>query len=157
MRIIFRVSFFLLFLLSFSIAQAQLEKVMHQTFEVGNVESIALDLVGEYSVEKWAGNTVMTETKVELYEASPAILNHFVSKDKRYEVIADTLNNQLLLSSLDKERKPIRTKKKNSTNEDGSIETKECPEIVNMRIFLPDTYEKVIGDSTQTFIRKKVD
>lgn len=144
MKIISRFSFLFICLFIFSNAQAQLEKVMHQTFEVGNMEGISLDLVGEYDIEKWAGNTIMTETKVELYEASPAILNHFVSKDKRYEILADTLNNQLVLSSLDKERKPIRTK------------TQECPEIVHVRVFVPDTFE-MTGDSTQTLVRKKID
>ncbi|MFT4760680.1 MAG: hypothetical protein ACI9XO_004354 [Paraglaciecola sp.] len=144
MQTIFRASFLFLFLFTFSNAQAQLEKVMHQTFEVGSMEGISLDLTGEYTIEKWAGNTIMTETKVELYEASPAILNHFIRKAKRYEVVADTVNTQLMLSSLDKERKPIRTK------------TQECPEIVHVRIFIPDTFE-MTGDNSQTLVRKKID
>lgn len=144
MQNILKNALFIISLLTVSNAEAQLEKVMHQTFEVGTAEAISLDLVGEYSIEKWAGNTVMTETKVELYEASPAILNHFVNKANRYEVVADTLHNQLQLSSLDKERKPIRTK------------TQECPEIVHIRIFVPDTFE-MTGDSTRTLVRKEID
>lgn len=144
MQTIFRISFLTVFLFSVSIAQAQLEKVMHQTFEVGEMKTITLDLMGEYTIEKWAGNTVMTETKVELYEASPAILNHFIIKEKRYEVVADTLNSQLALSSLDKERKPIRTK------------LRECSEIVHVRVFVPDTFE-MTGDSTQVLVKKETD
>lgn len=136
---LFSLSFFI-----FSTAQAQLEKVMHQTFEVGEVETISLDLVGEYDVEEWAGNTIMTETKVQLYEASPAILNHFVTKAKRYEISADTLDRNLLLASMDKERKPIRTK------------TQECYELVKLKIFVPDTFE-MTGDSVRTLVKKKVD
>jgi len=144
MKNIFRNTLFLFtFLFSVS-ATAQLEKVMHQTFEVNDLESIQLDLTGEYTIEKWAGNTVMTETKVELYEASPAILNHFIEKAKRYEITADTLNTGLVLSSLDKERKPIRTK------------FAECPEIVNLRVFVPDNFE-MTADSSQILVRKSAD
>lgn len=144
MQPIFRVFLLTLSFFTMSTAQAQLEKVMHQTFEVGEVEKISLDLVGEYDIEQWAGNTIMTETKVELYEASPAILNHFVNKAKRYEISADTLNSQLSLVSMDKERKPIRTK------------TQECPEIVHIRIFVPDTFE-MTADSMRTLVKKKID
>ena len=146
MKTIFRISFVFICLFTFSNAQAQLEKVMHQTFEVGDdMEGISLDLVGDYSIEKWAGNTIMTETKVKLYEASPAILNHFVTKGKRYEILADTLSSRLVLSSFDKEREPIRRSK-----------DKECFEEVNVRIFVPDTFE-MTSDSTKTLVRKKVD
>jgi len=144
MQLTIRIFLFVLSFFTISTAQAQLEKVMHQTFEVGEMETISLDLVGEYDIEKWAGNTIMTETKVQLYEASPAILNHFVTKAKRYEISADTLNNQLLLASLDKERKPIRTK------------TQECFELVKLKIFVPDTFE-MTADSMRTLVRKKVD
>lgn len=145
MQNILRISFFILCLFTFSNAQAQLEEVMHQTFEVGDMDGISLDLVGEYAIEKWAGNTIMTETKVKLYDASPAILNHFVNKDKRYEILADTLSSRLVLSSFDKERKPIRRSKET-----------ECFEEVNVRIFVPDTFE-MTSDSTKTLVRKKVD
>ena len=123
---------------------AQLEKVMHQTFSVdADMSTIDLDLTGDYEFEYWAGSSIMTETKVELYESSPAILNHFVEEAKRYEILADTLDTILRLHSLDKKREPIRRSQE-----------KECPEIVNVKIFVPEDFEASTSEN-KIFIRKK--
>ena len=119
-------------------ANAQLEKIMHQTFEISEAEDITIDLMGDYAIEHWAGNTIMTETKVELFEASPAILKHFVEKAKRYNVATESINdNSIRLYSTDKERKAIRTK------------FGECYELVNIRVFIPENYE-ILNDSLLT-------
>ncbi len=110
---------------------AQLEKVIYQTFEIENVEKINLDFVEDYTVEVqlWAGNNIMTETQIHLYGASPAILKHFVEKEKRYEVVLDNQNGIVNLFNFDKERNAIRTKHG------------ECIEQVKLRIFVPDSFE----------------
>lgn len=113
-----------------STSNAQLEKVIHQTFEIGEANNIALDLVGTYEIEPWAGNNILTETKIQMFNASPAILNHFV-KEKRYEIQVESEGISLKLISFDKERRAIKYKEG------------ECSEIVNVRIFVPEDFEKI--------------
>ena len=118
---------------------AQLEKVIHQTFEIEDVSRINLDFVDDYSVEVilWAGNNIMTETQIHLYGASPVILKHFVEKEKRYELVLDNTDGIVDLYNFDKERKAIRTK------------NGECIEQVKLRIFVPDNFES-LNDSSLT-------
>jgi len=74
-----------------------------------------LDIVGEYEIVEWAGNSILVETNLELYSASRGIYNFF--KDKgRYDVKADSAVNQINLVSVDKERKPIETKEAEDFN-----------------------------------------
>lgn len=138
MRIKFQLTLsFLIF--STAAVFGQLEKTIHQTFEVGDASSIKLDLYGEYIVEPWAGSTLMTETKIELYEASPSILNHFVEKEQRYFIEADTTGGNFILRSFDKKRTAIRTR------------SGECFEIVKLKVYTPDNY--AVKDET-TLVKK---
>lgn len=135
-KLIFRMSnkislLFLSLFFCFSDAKAQLEKTIHQTFFIDDASSISVDLIGDsISIVPWAGNTILTETKVELYDASPSILAHFLEKEQRYAIEADTTTSTLKLFSVNQERKPIRTR------------TGECPEIVQIRVFYPDNFAK---------------
>ena len=129
MRLILSAFFFLVIS---QLATAQLSKVLHQSFEIGDVKTVSLNLVGEYEIEKWAGNTILTETSIEIYDAKPGIFNHFV-KEGRYEIIADVQEATATLTSKDRERKSIRTKKG------------ECYEFIKLKIFVPDDFN--IDDS----------
>ena len=73
-----------LFLISFSsLTQAQLEKTIHQTFDVSESTAISLQLISDsVLIVPWAGNKILTETKVELYEASPSIMAPFCGEGK---------------------------------------------------------------------------
>lgn len=115
-------------LLSITFTFAQLEKTIHQTFEAGEATEINLDLYGAFEIEFWAGNNILTETKIELHNASPSILNHFIEKEKRYEIEADTAGTTLSLYSHDKKRETIRTR------------TGECFEIARLKVFIPEKY-----------------
>ncbi len=122
---------FLPLLLCFLHLQAQLEKTIHQTFFIADASSITVELIGDsIAIVPWAGNTILTETKIELYDASPSILAHFTDKEKRYVIDADTSANQFRLFNIQQERKPIRTRHG------------ECPEIVHIRVFVPENFEK---------------
>ena len=112
------------------LSQAQIEKVVHQTFDLGDNKSISLGIVGEVQVVPWAGNTIMTETRIEIYDASPSIFNHFLEVERRYEIEADTTGNQFKLYSFDQERKAIKTK--NGT----------CPEIVEIKVYVPEEFHQ---------------
>lgn len=124
MRLILSAFFFLVIS---QLANAQLSKVLHQSFEIGDVKTVSLNLVGEYEIEKWAGNTILTETSIEIYDAKPGIFNHFI-KEGRYEIIADVQEATAALTSKDSERKSIRTKKG------------ECYEFIKLKIFVPDDF-----------------
>ncbi len=125
---------------SFVPAFAQLEQTIHQTFEIGEASRISLDLMGELETQPWAGNNVLTETKIQIFDASPAILKYFIEEAHRYQILADTSGNQIVLRSFDKERKTIRTN------------SGECFEYVHVRIFVPEEFEKV---DEVTLVREK--
>jgi len=65
---------------------AQQQRTLHQTFEIEEVERINFNLYDEIEFEKWAGNTILTETKVEVHDATKGIFDHFVNGG-RYEIV----------------------------------------------------------------------
>ena len=137
-----KLSFFLsaFLLLSFA-ANAQLAKTIHQTFDLGEAETVALQLQGDVEIETWAGNSVMTETQIELYDATPAVLKYFVEELGRYEIEAKEQGTGLALVSKDQTRRSIQYK------------GQQCFETTRTKVFVPDTYE-VVGD---TQLRRKVE
>ena len=122
--------FFLTFLFLPPLSEAQVHKSFHQIFEMSDsVSTIELKLVGEYEWEHWAGNTIMLQTKVELYDASQATLDYFWEKDERYKVEGQGGGKKMLLFALKQERPGIKV---------GGV---QCFEIVKQRLFIPDTFE----------------
>ena len=82
--------FFVLVTISFGTTLfGQLKETVHQTFEIEDAQSINLDLAGDYEIVKWAGNTLMSKTYIELSDARPSILNFYL-KDGRYELEGTT-------------------------------------------------------------------
>lgn len=117
--------------------EAQVKKILHQSFEIEEMNNVKLDLAGDYEIVEWAGNAILVETNIELYSASRDIYNFF--KDKgRYDVEADSGSTMITLRSVDKERKPIRSKKG------------ECFEIIRVRILVPEDFDVV---DQQTLVR----
>ncbi|HMR44108.1 MAG TPA: hypothetical protein PKC40_09750 [Saprospiraceae bacterium] len=122
----FGIFVFVFFQLSLS---AQLEKTIHQTFELNQPTSISLEIKGDYELVSWSGDHILTETNIELYDATEGILQHYL-KAGRYEVLADTsVATQFKLYSKDQERRVLRTKRG------------ECFEVVKMKIFVPETFD----------------
>ncbi len=115
-------------LLSFQTINAQLSQVIHQTFDIDEAASVSIDLVGEYEIEKWAGNTIMTETSIQIYDATPSILKYFV-RTGRYEILGKDNDSSYNLSAKDTERKTIKTKRG------------ECYEFVKIRVFVPEDFD----------------
>lgn len=109
---------------------AQLSQVIHQTFAIDEADAISLDIVGEYEIEKWAGNTVMTETSIQIYDATPSIFKFFV-KEGRYEILGESKDTDYQLSSKDTERRTIRTKRG------------DCYEFIKIRVFVPEDFDVV--------------
>jgi len=119
----------LIFLL-FSISlQAQLERVIHQTFEIKEeVNTVALNLLDTYEIEKWAGNNIMTVTKIELTGGANHILDFFV-KQGRYEMELKEEETSATLASVPKERKEMNWK-------NGLVF-----ELVTIKMYIPEDFE----------------
>ncbi|MEM9917849.1 MAG: hypothetical protein AAF990_07125 [Bacteroidota bacterium] len=124
---------FCLFLISSSFAQ--LSKTLHQNFPLEGFAELQVDVFGgQYEVEKWAGNTILTETVIEIFDASPAIFKHFLEAG-RYELEGLADEKSFKLTSKDMQRKPIRSK------------NGECYEFVKIRLYIPEDFESA-GENT---------
>ncbi len=130
-------------LLSFQTINAQLSQVIHQTFDIDEATSISLNLVGEYEIEKWPGNTIMTETSVQIYDATPSILKHFISAG-RYEILGESTDDSYGLTAKDSERKAIQTRRG------------DCYEFIKMRVFVPEDFDVVDQKNLVRVIEEEV-
>ncbi|MBK8567496.1 MAG: hypothetical protein IPN76_30310 [Saprospiraceae bacterium] len=103
---------------------------MHQAFDLGDRATVSLDLYGEYTIEPWAGNNILIETNVLLYNSTSSVLKHFVEKDLRYAIDSDTtVSGTILLASHDKKRISLRTKT-------GA----ESTEVITTKVFVPEDF-----------------
>jgi|GEM_PF-643954 hypothetical protein len=111
---------------------AQMERTVYQTFSLDSVTTFQLDVVGftEVEVKTWAGNTVLSEVQIQLWDASPEILN-FMVDNGRYRFLFDKKGSFARIASEQRDRKLVKTKLSNGA---------ACQEITRLRIFLPDTY-----------------
>lgn len=106
----------------------QLQRILHQTFETDSIQQIQVDIDWELVTKPWAGNNILTETQVKLYDAGNAVFEFHITNG-RYRIIADTLaEGSIRLRLMFDERVPIQTK--------NGI----CLEEVNLTIYLPDRY-----------------
>jgi len=119
----------LLLLFTLNIAQAQYEKILHQTFLLEEVDLVALNIAGDVAIEKWAGNTILTETNVKIFDSSRGIINYFI-KAGRYDIEQEEFGTKgIRLTSKDNIRRPIKT------------QTGECREEITVRVFVPEDFE----------------
>ena len=123
-------SIFFFFILWTHVVNAQLTKVLHQTFEIDSVENLTISIVGEYELEKWAGNNILTETKIEIYNTTAGTFKYLIEEKKRYEIVAEINSTSASLFSFDSKRASIKNK------ETG----KECYEFIKVKIFVPDDF-----------------
>ena len=117
-------AFFLLPLLS----SAQNRKVFHETFEIDSVKVIYFDILDSLIVEHWAGDVVLSETKIRVLNASRGILNHLV-ENGRYSVETKLTQDTFSMVSTNRERQQMNTP-------DGRIMAEE----VFIRVFIPEDY-----------------
>ncbi len=112
----------------------QLKETIHQTFEIDDAASINLDLTGEFEIVKWAGNTLMSKTYIELSDAKPSILNYYL-KEGRYELIGSAEGERFSLVAKDKTRRAIRYKELT------------CYEYTKVVIYVPDDFVEASATS----------
>jgi hypothetical protein len=133
---------FLVFTFSPLVAAAQMERTIYHVFEVDSVRSVDLNLAGIYEVAAWAGNSILVETNVQLWHASPEIMQYLIEKG-RYDVVADTLSDvSRTIRTKEPNRKPLKNR-----------EGVECVEIATARVFVPDTF--VVSDDKKRLQRKQ--
>lgn len=113
-------------------AFAQIHQSLHKIYTLeDSITSISFEIFeqDEREVVQWAGNTMMTETKIQLFNASKGILNHFI-ENGRFEIELVVEGTDLKIISKDMERPAIKTTKGVSS------------EIVSIRFFVPEDFEK---------------
>ncbi len=133
------------FLLAFNpIANAQMERTMYQVFEVDSAQTVHFEVAGEYEVLEWAGNSILVETNVQIWDASREILAELI-KIGRYDLVTDssTVPNpkQVRIFTKNLDRKPIKR-----------LDGQKCLEIAVTKIFVPDTF--YISEDKQRLTRK---
>ena len=126
-------------------AYAQVEETIHQTFELDDVKAVKLEIPGEYEIIPWASSSILTETHVKLYQASPAILKHFVEEAKRYSFKLELNEGTAILKAEDMEREPIK------------IRGITLTEVVIQKIYLPDNFVATASADQESLLVKRTD
>jgi hypothetical protein len=125
--------FIVLFTLTASPALGQLQKTLHQSFAVpDSTKMLIVNLPDQddWEVIPWAGNSIMTESNIKMYSANKGIFNHFMEKG-RYDYLTLEQGDSLSIVGKDTKRLVIKA---------GEL---ECSEVVDVRIFIPDTYQEL--------------
>lgn len=111
---------------------AQVQRIMHQDFEVGEATQLQLELCHEFIAEPWVGNNVLVETTVRIDEGSESILKYHIEKG-RYKIVSDTTGGVFRLNCEVKDRKLLGTGK-GAWNE-----------TVVIRVFVPESFSNTSG------------
>ncbi len=112
----------------------QLERTFYQSYEIDSVRAVNLEIPQDFQLYAWAGNTILIETHIQLFEASPNLLDFFI-KQKRYQIDMVRGTEEASLAPFQTERKPIKTARG------------ECTEVVTVKVFVPDTFEWELEDT----------
>ncbi len=124
-------------------ARAQMERTVYQIFPADSARVIVLDIVGSYELIPWAADNVLAETHIQIWNASPEILDYLIEKG-RYALDPAREGDNLTLVSKDKERKALK-------NRNGVW----CDEVVLLKLFIPDFYQWPEGQAVQELILKE--
>jgi hypothetical protein len=117
-------------------AQAQVQKTLHQTFDISGADKIQVSLADNYEVQNWAGNNVMIEMTIKLSHVQQNVLDYVIHQEGRYNIqLLRPQENIVQLVSKNPSRKSI------------SVKGVDAEEVVLVRIFVPDTYN--IEDKNQ--------
>lgn len=125
-------------------AQAQMERTMYQVFEVDSAQTVHFEVAGEYEILEWAGNSILVETNVQIWDASREILADLI-KLGRYDLATDSTAGpnpkQIRIFTKHLNRKSIKR-----------LDGQKCLEIAVTKIFVPDTF--YISEDKQRLTRK---
>ncbi len=119
------------FILIFSVhfLFAQLEKTVHQTFNVTDAKNIMVQMNTPFELTAWPGDAVLVETNIKLENATNAILNYVVESG-RYEISFEDQGNGANFNLKEKN-----TKRAQLTTKNGVVN-----ETVAVKIFVPEFF-----------------
>lgn len=111
---------------------AQMERTVYQVFEVDSVQTVTLDIVNfTYpEIHIWAGNNILTEANIQIWDASPEIVNFLIEKG-RYAFDSEKTGENLHIFSKIRERADVKLPGMRS----------KCVEQTTLKVFVPDIYE----------------
>jgi uncharacterized protein (DUF1786 family) len=115
--------------LSFS-SFAQLEKTIHQTFNVNDAKNIGITMNNEYEIQTWPGDAVLVETNIKLENATSAILNFAVDSGRYVIVFEDNGNGSTFTLKEKATNRPKLSSKNGLVNE-----------MVTVKIFIPEDFD----------------
>ncbi len=115
-------------------ALGQMERTVYQVFNVDSAEAIVLDVVNfTYpEVHTWAGTAILTEVNVQVWNASPDLVDTLISRG-RYALETEYRGDTLRIYSKTRQRAPIYAFR--------SREKIKCLEQTTIKVFVPDFYE----------------
>ncbi len=113
---------------------AQVERIIHQNFDVSKKDVIKLSIEGEYDLEPWASNNVLIESTVTINPMGKESFNYMV-EEGRYALVEETSDNTTNIVPKMANRKKLSYK--------GNI----CEEIVKIIVRFPDGF-KIIDSKT---------
>ena len=143
MRNVPRLIFGLILCLGFGAsASAQFSKTVHHTFPAEGISAISIDIAGNVAVESWAGDAVLVQTDIRLFNASKGIFTYLVEQSNRYGVEALVSGQSMAVASTQKQRDPIMTKKG------------QCTEEINVKVLVPKSFT---GSGTGPYTRELPD
>lgn len=111
---------------------AQMERTVYQVFEVDSVQTVTLDIVNfTYpEIHIWAGNNILTEANIQIWDASPEIVKHLI-ENGRYAFDSEKTGDALHIFSKIRERADVKLPGMRS----------KCVEQTTIKVFVPDIYE----------------
>lgn len=111
---------------------AQMERTVYQVFEVDSIQSVTLDIVGFTYPELhvWAGNSILTEANIQVWDASPEIVNYLIEQG-RYAFETEKTAGALRVFTKIRKRQDIKMPGMQ----------KKCVEQTTVKVFVPDIYD----------------
>lgn len=131
----------LLFLVTVTVAsaRAQYSKTIHKTFATRDIERIDVGIVDSVTIEHWAGNLILVQTDVRVYQASEGLFKFLVGESGRYDIVSSQEGSTLHLSSAVPLREAIHAK------------TGTVRERVFVKVMLP---EEFVGEGSGPYVRQ---
>ncbi len=122
-----------LLIVSFGLlANAQVKRTLHQTFELTDQNTeVALNIYDDFEVEKWSSNNIMVVTTAILESGAQHLLDFYVDSKGRYDIEKSGKDALITLTSKDKVRLGMKYK--------GQV----VYEMVSLKMYVPENYELV--------------
>jgi hypothetical protein len=117
---------------------AQLEKTIHQTFNMTDAQNIIVNIPNGYELQSWPGDAMLIETTVKLENATKAILDYVVESG-RYKILLQDQGTGSNFNLVEQN-----TNRAKLTTKNGLVN-----ETVSIKIFVPENFD--INNKNQIF------